>query len=141
LDWLFALQPGVYQGYADKREILRSAGFFSGDIDYRDLYEAWQRDGTDLTYVYPSTRFTGLGISLQRNNLRQWREWLTEKHRLHAHPHRKDPELDPATGAYILHPPARAPGPSEPYQRKERLLDSRDDTNEQGMDQPLKTRI
>jgi hypothetical protein len=141
LDWLFALQPGVYQGYDHGREVIRSTGFFAGDIDYRQLYEAWQDDGTDMVHRYTSRRFIGLGISLQRENLRLWREWLNEPRSLHAHPRRKDPEYDAATGGYILHPVARAPGPSEPYVKKERLLDSRDQDNEQGMDQPLKTRV
>jgi hypothetical protein len=141
LDWMFAVQPGFYQAWRGDEEVLRAAGFFRNEINYREVLDCWQRDGIDMIYKYTSRRFIGLGVSLQRSNLKLWRQWKNEQQRIFAHQHRKDPEWDPDTGGYILHPHATAPGPSEPYARKERLLDSRDEENELGMDQPLKTTI
>jgi hypothetical protein len=141
LDWMFAVQPGFYQAFRGDEEVLRAAGFFRNEIDYHAVFDSWQADGLDMVYTYPSRRFIGLGISLQRQNLKLWRQWVNEKQRIFAHQHRKDPEWDADSQAYVLHPHATAPGPSEPYVRKERLLDSRDDDNEMGFDQPLKTTI
>lgn len=136
LDYVFAVNAGVYHGTAAGQEVVKSSGFFQHELDYQELVDGWHREGVDYVHHYRSRRFIGLGVAIARRHPDIWREWLAEDRRIIMHPARKDPEL--VAGAYQLHPVARAPGDSEPYNRGERLIDSRELDNEMGNDQKMR---
>lgn len=140
LDELFAAQPGVYQGYHQGAEVIRSRGFFARDIDYDQLRDGWLTEGPDYVHVYQSTRFIGMGAALARGRMELWREWVTEPRSLALMPERKRLVNYNGTGTYRLLPP---PGPmvSEPYVPKQTLLDGRALDYLEGMEQPMRQHI
>lgn len=142
LDWLFSAQPGVYQGFEGEREVLRSRGFFVRDINYSELFTGWCRDGPDFTYSYRSHRFVGLGQVVNRkSDLGNWRQWIDQDRSLHLMPQRKLLQRNTEYGGWDCLPPNTAPGDSEPYHPKVRLLESNDEDNQAGMEQPLRGAI
>jgi DNA polymerase type B, organellar and viral len=142
LDWLFAAQPGVYQGTEGDREVLRSRGFFVADIDYDELHAGWAREGPDYVHTYTSHRFIGLGQALQRKTgLGPWRQWVDQDRSLYLMPQRKVLSRDPRSNGWVCLPVENAPGPSEPYHPKIRLLESQDDDNQAGLEQPLRSTL
>jgi hypothetical protein len=137
-DRMFTARVGVYRGERATGDVLKASGFFVDEIDYGQLEDLWRAEGIDGVMHWTSNRFVGLGVALQRDP-QTWRRWLDERQRIIFQPQQKTAQPEP--GGYVLWPEAAAPGPSEPYDRKQRLLDSLDLSNEQGMDQPLTARI
>lgn len=129
---LFVGQPGVYHGYStDGTEILRSRGFFARDIDYADLREGYEKEGNEYIHQYTSKgRFIGLGVSLQKKSLEDWRKWVDQTRAISLGPRRKvigeDGSLSPIPGPLVseVYIPKRGKGETEDHA--------------QGMDQPLK---
>lgn len=136
VDRLFAAQAGVYQGITPEAEILKSRGFFAEEIDYDELREGWEREGSNYVHYYDSKpRFYGLGISLMRKDFSVWRTWKSERRAIMLMPERKELGDDGVLTPF--------PGPlnSEPYTPKLSLIEGRALDQEMGMDQPLKETI
>lgn len=132
LDSLFAAQAGVYQGVTPDSEILKSRGFFAAEVDYDELREGWESEGSAYIHHYESNRFMGLGTALMRKDFSVWRTWRKEKRALMLAPERK------VVGeGGILHPYPE-PIESEPYRPKISLIEGKALDQMQGMDQPLK---
>lgn len=129
---LFVGQPGVYHGYDENgKEILKSRGFFARDVNYDDLREGYEREGLDFIYQYDSTRFIGLGVSLQKKSFQEWRQWITSSRAISLRPRRK------AVGADGSLSPIFGPLVSEVYIPKKGRDEASED-HEQGMDQPMR---
>jgi hypothetical protein len=128
---LFAAQPGVYEAVSAGQAVQKSRGFFANEIDYAELREGWEAEGPDYTHHYRSTRFQGLGLSLQRTDFSLWRQWLTESRSIMLWPERK---LSGEGGRLLPYPGNLA---SEPYAPKISLIEARDLDNMAGIDQPM----
>lgn len=141
MHWVFAAKPGVYHARGSDGEVMKSSGFFARDVNYDELLEGWLREGVDYVHEYASRRFIGLGVALNRERPEEWRRWLVEHRALFLRPSRKHAAYSEVGDGLVLQPRATAPGASEPYVRKERLVTPHDEDNEQGLDQPLRTHI
>jgi hypothetical protein len=135
LDWLFAAQPGVYQGQKGADEVLKSRGFFAREIDYDELRAGYEREGADYVHRYASRRFVGLGSALARTDFSIWRRWVEEQRTIYLNPDRKLPQPD---GSLM---PLPGPLESEPYIPKLSLLDARALDYMQGTEQPMREEI
>lgn len=130
---LFVGQAGVYHGHDENGdEVLKSRGFFARDVDYDDLRSGYEAEGRYYIYQYTSTRFIGLGVSLQKKSFEEWRQWVEQTRAISLEPRRKyvkeDGTLDPIDG----------PLSSEPYVPK-KGRDEVSEDHEQGMDQPMRS--
>jgi hypothetical protein len=130
VDRLFAAQAGVYQGITSEGEILKSRGFFAGEVDYDELRRGWEMEGASYVHHYDSKRFLGLGVSLMRKDFSVWRQWKTERRALMLTPERK------GLGDDGILTPYPDPLDSEPYVPKISLIDGRALDQMQGIDQP-----
>lgn len=139
VDRVFVVQPGVYQAHTGDKVTAKAAGFFHSHISYDELQDLWDSEGVDGVYRYESERFVGLGTALAGENLDAWREWQRFKRNIFLRPRRKDTVYH--DGEAVSYPKLHAPGDSEPYTPKIRLLESIDPDKEQGMDQPLRTAV
>jgi DNA polymerase type B, organellar and viral len=135
VDRLFAAQAGVYQGITPNKEILKSRGFFAGEVDYDELREGWELEGADYVHHYDSNRFIGLGVALMRKDFSVWRQWRTERRALMLNSERK------VLGDNGILTPFPGPLDSEPYTPKLSLIEGRALDQLQGMDQPMKEAI
>lgn len=129
----FVGQAGVYHGFDLKgKTLLKSRGFFAKDVDYGALRDGFQMEGIEFIYTYESTRFIGLGISLQKKTMDEWRQWVKQKRAISLMPSRKeimkDGSLKPLTLTIE----------SEPYISKKGRQEETED-EQQAMDQPLRT--
>lgn len=140
VDRVFVVQPGVYQAHRDDLVVAKAAGFFSRDISYDALQDLWDRDGVDGVYQYTSNRFVGLGTALATDDLDSWREWSDYRRNIFLRPRRKDSVHTP-DGDVVSYPKKFAPGASEPYRPKVKLLESMDPDKEQAMEQPLRATV
>lgn len=132
VDSLFAAQAGVYQGVLPDKEILKSRGFFAKEVDYDELREGWETEGSDYVHYYDSNRFMGLKVSLMRKDFSVWRTWKKERRAIMLHPERKT-----MTDSGILLPYPELVE-SEPYIPKMTLIEGRALDELTGIDQPLK---
>jgi len=132
LERLFTAQPGVYQGVGAEGEIFKSRGFFAAEVDYDELRQGFELEGSDYVHTYDSTRFIGLGAALARREFGVWRQWKRERRKLLLHPERK--VIGESGRLY----PYRGRLESEPYQPKVSLLDARAVDYMQGMEQPMR---
>lgn len=89
-DEIFIAQPGVYRAVKDTgEEVRRMRGFLSKEIDYEDLRRGWLAVGPGYEQVRKSTRFVGAGAALMREDLSNWRKWVTSDRSLTLHTSRK----------------------------------------------------
>lgn len=134
----FMAQPGVYTGTKEGVVIKRSRGFFAKEIDFDVIKTGSEEVGPYYVGHYSSTRFHGLGTSLMRKDMSEWRTWVTSDRKLVLTPQIKvicDPDQRP-----VRHAPPRLPEPvipSLPYSPKRGHSDD-DDEYRQGKDQPLR---
>lgn len=122
LDEFFTAQPGVYNVTVDGVEISKSRGFFSREIDFVTLREAFKIDGENVVGRYKSKRFIGTGAALMMKDRSLWRTWHEAERKLSLYPSTKYPGTRVTTENedYVTHlPPLDAgPGASEPYTPK-----------------------
>lgn len=72
---LALLGPGIYSYTLDGERYHKSRGFYGKEVDWVKLEEAIL---AGKNYSYESRRFLGLGVALQRKDLRGlWRTWET----------------------------------------------------------------
>lgn len=115
----FIAQPGIYIGKeAGGKEVRKSRGFFTREIDYEDLRRGWldvgptytQRGVCECGIVHdgpisncdgprPRTRFVGIGSALMREDFGVWRTWADSERGL---------SLGSARKFYATEKPARA---------------------------------
>lgn len=135
----FTAQPGVYTGTKEGKIIKRSRGFFAKEIDFDVIRQGSETQGPYFIGRYSSTRFQGLGTSLMRTSMDEWRTWVTADRKLILTPQIKgieNPDERP-----VRHTPPRLPAPvipSLPYTPKGGHSDD-DDEYRQGKDQPLRS--
>jgi hypothetical protein len=166
IDELFIAQPGIYYARtSDGKEIKKSRGFFTREIDYDDLREGWIRDGTTFTQkavcecghaetrhenshcnrcdcngFSTRRRFIGIGVALMRKDFSVWRTWQESDRILSLNSSRKFYATEEPARRMPLLPP-RFPQiiDSEPYIPKGSTLEARDAMIElvSQMEQPL----
>lgn len=120
---LFTAQPGVYSTLDGT--VNKTRGFTHKEIGFQTLHEGYERSGPFFVAHYRSRRFLGLGSSLQRKSMDDWRTWPETDRKLSLYPSRKwvtdyqDPqEWRENPIPYIRHHPPTVEGVSEPYQPK-----------------------
>jgi hypothetical protein len=103
---LFAAQAGFYA--ADG--VVKTRGFFTREVDFEGLRDAWRRDGYGAEIICPTHRFVGLGSALRSVPMsRAWRTWQDGHRAVSLLPTAKTVSDD-----MRLQAPASAP-PSLPY--------------------------
>lgn len=121
--YLFTAQPGVYSD--GMGTVNKTRGFTHKEITFDDLQAGFNRSGPFYVAHYSSRRFQGLGSSLQRKSMEDWRTWPEGARKLSLYPSRKwildyqDPEEwrnNPSE--YVYHHPPTVEGVSEPYTPK-----------------------
>lgn len=135
VDRLFAAQPGVYEVLKDGVVLHKSRGFFAREIDYGELREGWEVEGSNYVYHYSSTRFQGLGSSLARKDFSVWRRWIAEPRSILLLPERK---IGSSDGDLLPFP---GPLTSQPYVPKQDLIEQRALDDLEGFDQPMVAEI
>lgn len=120
-------QPGVYRAWEGEKITLRSRGFFAREINYDDLLEEYEKNGSYGHVHYESTRFIGLGQALKLKDWSKWREWITAPRTVSLYPARKEIQADGTLA------PIDYVGDSEPYEPE---IDLEADKNI--LDQPLR---
>lgn len=166
IDSLFIAQPGIYRMRdAEGKEVRKSRGFFTREIDYEDLEEGWLTVGSTYTqravcecgHVHKfktkcgkgdcdcrkfsrRRRFIGLGTALMREDFSVWRTWQESERILSLTSSRKFYEHERPVSVIRLLPPGFPDiVPSEPYVPKTRTIEERAELLEmlQGFEQPL----
>jgi hypothetical protein len=156
----FIAQPGIYHAKTeDGKEIRKSRGFFTREIDYEDLEKGWLIHGTSFTqkavcecgkvhtrgkkYDHPFSRrrrFIGLGSALMRTDFSVWRTWQESERILSLASSRKFYASDNLARTVRLLPP-RFPSiiESEAYVPKVKTLEDREEMKEliAAFEQPL----
>ena len=90
LNDLFVAQPGVYTATVnDGKEILKSRGFFSSELDFDQIRQGWKDKGTSYVYVSNKSRFFGIGTALAWNDLSLRGTWRPVERKLSLTPGRK----------------------------------------------------
>ena len=121
--YMFTAQPGVYSTLDGT--VNKTRGFTHKEIGFDNLSKGYQRMGPFYVAHYETRRFVGLGSSLHRKTMDDWRTWPNSQRKLSLYPSRKwvtqwqDPEEwreDPQ--AYVRHYPPTVEGVSEPYSPK-----------------------
>jgi hypothetical protein len=136
---VFVAQPGVYHAWADGQEIRKSRGMFAKEVDFDDLREGYKDTGPWYVGSYQSTRFQGLGVSLQRRTLEGWRSWPTTERNLSLYPNRKTLGASECEGVYLHTPPVSSGSDlSEPYTPKSRGYLEDEEDYKMSKDQPLR---
>jgi hypothetical protein len=163
---LFVAQPGIYRAVTDDgKELLRSRGFFTREIDYVDLERGWEKEGPHYiqrgvcrcghvhtgqcsrcecdSLQFP-TRFVGLGSALMRTDPGDvWRRWLPSDRSVNLYSSRKHYADGVFKGRVMRLSPGRMPEGtvSEVYRPKGAPLgqDLANDSPDyiQGLEQPL----
>lgn len=67
-DWVFCVQPGVYQVSKNGKVEIRSRGFGKQETAFTDIRKGYEGDPIRGEYRYTTTRFVGLGSALSRRD-------------------------------------------------------------------------
>lgn len=88
--YMFIVKAGVY-AFADdfnpepnpnRKTKAKTRGHKSEDLTFDAIREAWRNDGVFGKVVYSSTRFVGLKLACQANDLRKkWQQWIRNEER------------------------------------------------------------
>ena len=136
----FIAQPGMYYcTTSGGEEIARTRGWFSREVEWEKVTEAFDRDGLDGSWSAPVTRFCGLGSALMRKDFSVWRTWAKSDRRMGLHPSSKFPGAE--FPSYTTLRPPRAPSDimgspliSVVYKPKNNVLDGANVESVQGME-------
>jgi len=103
---MFIAQPGVYQATIDGKDVAKSRGFFTKEIDFDwDLRKGFKQRGIMHVGAYKSERFAGAGSCIAQGNLGKWRHWIKSDRSLSLHPNRKFVTDYAPADEYTLVPP------------------------------------
>lgn len=117
---LFTAQPGVYSTLDGT--VNKTRGFTHKEIGFEVLHKGYERMGPFFVAHYESRRFLGLGSSLQRKSMDDWRTWPIAKRKLSLYPSRKwvtdyqdVSEWQENPQSFVRHHPPTSEGVSEAY--------------------------
>jgi hypothetical protein len=120
---IFTAQPGVYSTLDGT--VNKTRGFTVREIDFENLQKGYDKRGPFYVAHYKSRRFLGLGSSLQRKTMDDWRTWPESERKLSLYPSRKyvtdyqDPtQWEENPSQYVRHYPPTCEGLSEIYTPK-----------------------
>lgn len=93
-DWVFCVQPGVYQVCKDGKVETRSRGFGKQETAFEEIKVAYNANPIWGTYSYNTTRFVGLGSALSRTDFwGAFGRWKEMERKITFYPSKRTPEL------------------------------------------------
>lgn len=93
-DWVFCVQPGVYQVCKDGKVETRSRGFGKQETAFDEIRRAYDKDPVWGEYKYKTTRFVGLGSALSRTDFwGSFGRWKEMERSIKFYPSKRHPEL------------------------------------------------
>jgi hypothetical protein len=129
-------QPGVYELFSGDDVKRRSRGFAPRDVDWDRLWRDYLADPAYGKHVYDSTRFYGIGGSLNRVDIEAvFRRWLTVPRSIDFEPSRRVLRTDGVH--WTTFPPDRPyDGLSEPYERAAVAAEESEESRTVELEQP-----
>jgi hypothetical protein len=92
-DWVFCVQPGIYQVCKDGTVEIRSRGFGKREVDFEAMKAAYFADPILGKYDYNVTRFVGLGAALMRKEFwKYFGKWVPMQRTVMFMPAKRIPE-------------------------------------------------
>jgi len=93
-DWVFCVQPGVYQVCKDGKVETRSRGFGKQETAFDEIKVAYNADPIWGEFKYRTTRFVGLGSALARTDFwGAFGRWKEMERAIKFYPSKRHPEL------------------------------------------------
>lgn len=93
-DWVFCVQPGVYQVCKEGNIETRSRGFGKQETDFEKIRQAYDMSPVWGQYTYRTTRFIGLGSALSRRDFwGHFGRWKEVERKITFMPSKRIPEL------------------------------------------------
>lgn len=93
-DWVFCVQPGVYQVCKNGKVETRSRGFGKQETAFDEIRSSYNDDPVRGEFRYHTTRFVGLGTALARKDF--WGvfgRWKDMERGIKFYPSKRTPEL------------------------------------------------
>ncbi len=93
-DWVFCVQPGVYQVARNGTVETRSRGFGKQETAFDEIRHAYSANPVWGEYRYATTRFVGLGSALSRKDFwGAFGRWKQMERTIKFYPSKRHPEL------------------------------------------------
>lgn len=93
-DWVFCVQPGVYQVCKDGKVETRSRGFGKQETAFDEIKVAYNAAPIWGEYKYTTTRFVGLGSALSRKDFwGAFGRWKEMERTIKFYPSKRHPQL------------------------------------------------
>jgi len=93
-DWVFCVQPGVYQVCKEGKVEIRSRGFGKQETAFDQIKASYDAEPIWGEYTYKTTRFVGLGSALARKDFwGSFGRWREMERSIKFYPSKRHPEL------------------------------------------------